>query len=192
MGRPPRDTAPGRIHHAYNRGNRQQVIFHKPGDYKAFIRVLVEAKERFDTKLLAFCVMNNHWHLVVQAGECDSISAYLHWVTSTHVHRYQAHYEIVGSGHVYQARFKNRPCKSERHLFSLIRYVEANPVEAGLVHGAETWRYSSLSLRVHGDPNGLLTPCPIALPSNWVEYINQTAERPLKTDLRESPGRVAR
>jgi len=182
MGRPPRDSAPGRIHHAWNRGNRRHVIFHKPGDYKAFIRVLVEAKDRFDTKLFAFCVMNNHWHLVVQEGADVSISEYMHWVTSTHVHRYQAHYEIVGSGHVYQGRFKHRPCKHERHLLSLIRYVEANPQAAGLADRCEHWRYSRGWLRVHGDADGLLAECPIELPSNWAEYINQTTERKVSAD----------
>ena len=178
MARPLRNAAPGRIHHVWNRGNRRQVIFHKTGDYTAFIRILAEAVKRFGLKLIAFCLMNNHWHLVIQPTENVSLSAYMHWVTSTHVRRYQLHYEIVGSGHVYQRRFKNRECRfSERRVLVLIRYVEANPLKARLVERVEDWRWSSLWLRLNGDPDGLLADCPITLPSNWAEYINQSTKR---------------
>ncbi len=185
MARSLRNSAPGRIHHVLNRGNRRQVIFHKPGDYKAFMRVLVEATARFGLKLIAFCLMNNHWHLVLQPNEKVSISKYMHWVTSTHVRRYQVHYEIVGEGHLYQRRFTNRPCRGERDLLGLIRYVEANPLKAGLVNRAEHWRWSSLRLRLHGDPDGLLADCPIELPRNWADYINKTTVR--KEDKKRAP-----
>lgn len=174
MARALRNTAPDRIHHVINRGNRRRVIFYKSGDYKAFLRVLREAADRFDLKPIAFSLMNNHWHIVLRPSEAVSISTYMHWVTSTHVRRYQVHYGEVGSGHVYQARYTSRVCKNERHLLSLIRYVEANPLKAGIVPRAEDWRWSSLWLRVHGDPDGLLCECPIELPPNWAHYINTT------------------
>jgi putative transposase len=178
MPRSLRYAAPGCIHHVWNRGNRRQAIFHKPGDYKAFIRILVEARHRFGIQLISFCVMKNHWHLVIKPTDRVSISAYMHWVTSTHVRRYQLHYDIVGSGHVYQRRFKNRVCRnSERRLLVLIRYVEANPLKAGLVRRSEQWRWSSLWLRLHGDPDGLLAECPIALPAEWADYLTQSTKR---------------
>ena len=192
MGRPLRDLAPGQVHHAWNRGNRRQVVFHKQADYQAFIRILLEAREQFAVKLIAFCLMNNHWHLVVWPALDASISEYMHWVTSTHVHRYQEHYGIVGSGHVYQRRFKNRPCRDERGVLGLIRYVEANPLKAGLVQRAEDWRWSSLWLRAHGDPEGLLAPCPLELPANWADYINQTTEFPVSADKAQSADRLRR
>jgi REP-associated tyrosine transposase len=187
MPRPPRDIAARRFHHIFNRGNRRQVIFHKPGDYKAFIRILVEAVKRFEQKLIAFCVMNNHFHIVLRTDEKVSISTYMHWVTSTHVRRYQRHYDIVGSGHIYQRRFANKVCRSERSLLSLIRYVEANPLKAGLVKRAEDWRWSSLWLRLHGDPDGLLEQCPIELPPNWADYINKTTPQKDKPPGRKKP-----
>lgn len=187
MARPPRDTAPGRIHHVLNRGNRRQAIFHKPGDYKAFIRILVEAVGRFQQRPIAFCVMKNHFHIVLRMGENVSVSTYMHWVTSTHVRRYQRHYDIVGSGHVYQRRFTNRVCRGELHLLSVIRYVEANPLEAGLVKRAEDWRWSSLWLRLNGDPDGLLERCPIDLPPNWPDYINQITLQKLQSSGGKKP-----
>ncbi len=191
MARPPRNLAPHRVHHLFNRGNRRQVIFHKPGDYKAFIKILIEASVRFGLKPIAFCLMNNHWHIVLQPTDAVSVSAYMHWVTSTHVRRYQLHYEIVGSGHVYERRFKNRPCRGERSVLSLMCYVEANALKASLVKRAEDWRWSSLWLRGHGDPDGLLAPCPIELPQNWAAYINEITAQKIaeREERKKAPGR---
>lgn len=174
MARARRCAPPGAIHHVTNRGNRRRVIFHKPGDYAAFIRILGEARDRYRMRLIGFCLMPNHWHLILWPPHDVSLSAYMQWVTSTHVRRYHAHYGLTGTGHLYQARFANKLFADERRLLSALRYVEANPLKAKLVKRAEDWPWSSLRLRVHGDPDNLLCPCPIALPSNWSEYIDAT------------------
>ena len=93
-----RQTGPECVHHAVNRGNRKTAIFHKPGDYKAFLRVLAQAKTRFEMRILAFCLMRNHWHLVLWPDRQEAISAFMHWLTSTHVRRYHLHYDLVGTG----------------------------------------------------------------------------------------------
>ena len=193
MARAPRNTAPGQIHHVTNRGNRRAVIFHKPGDFKAFVKVLKDAAAKFSIRPIAFCLMSNHWHIVVQPKEDVSISTYMHWVTGTHVRRYHAHYGLVGLGHLYQDRFDNEACKDERQLLSMIRYVEANPLKARMVERAEDWRWSSLWLREHGDPDKVICPCPIELPANWAHYINTTTikkgEPTTDADLIADPSR---
>ena len=176
MARPCRNTQPGAIHHVVNRGNRRAVIFHKPADYEAFIEVLRQACDRFGMRLLAFCVMPNHWHLVLWPAENVSLSAFMHWLTSTHVRRYHAHYQLVGKGHLYQARYRNDVCGDERHLLAAIRYVEANPVAAKLVRRACEWKWSSLKMRMSSAEEGFLAPCPIELPSNWAEYVDVITE----------------
>jgi putative transposase len=173
MARAPRDAQPGAIHHVVNRGNRRTVIFHKPGDYDAFIAVLREAIHKFRMRLLAFCIMPNHWHLVLWPAEDVSLSAFMQWLTSTHVRRYHAHYDLVGTGHLYQARYRNDVCKDERRLLTTVRYVEANPLAAKLVRRARDWKWSSLALRTSSDAEDILTPCPIELPRNWPEYVDQ-------------------
>lgn len=184
MARPPRNAPPGAIHHVVNRGNRRAVIFHKPGDYQAFVDVLREACARFDMRLIAFCVMPNHWHLVLWPGEDVSLSAFMQWLTSTHVRRYHAHYDLVGTGHLYQARYRNQVCKSERRLLATIRYVEANALAANLVRRARDWSWGSLRMRVKGAEDDFLTPCPIELPKNWADYVDSTTARkePTVTD----------
>jgi putative transposase len=173
MARSRRKTAPGCVHHVVNRGNRKKIVFHKPQDYRAFLGILREAVHRFGMRLIAFCLMRNHWHLVLWPDERVSISVFMHWLTSTHVRRYHAHYHLTGTGHLYQARFHNDICLDARGVLSVIRYVEGNPVAAGIVRRAEDWKWSSLWLRVRGEGDGLLTNGPIELPANWTAYVNE-------------------
>ena len=174
MPRPRRLRAPWSVHHVVNRGNRKRTIFHKRGDYRAFVSVLEEACAKFGMRLLAFCVMRNHWHLVLWPDEKVSISAYMHWVTSTHVRRYHAHYGLTGTGHLYQGPYRNRICRDERGVLAVIRYVEANPLTAGLVKKAEAWEWSSLRIRLNGDEGQLLSEGPVPLPANWAMHVNET------------------
>ena len=173
MARPCRQTAPECVHHAVNRGNRRRAIFHKPGDYRAFLKVLVQATARFQMRLIAFCVMRNHWHLVLWPRSGVSISSYMHWLETTHVRRYHLHYDLVGTGHLYQDRYRNDICTDARGVLSVMQYVEGNPLAAGLVRRAEDWRWSSLRMRLEGDPLGLLSEGPVPLPENWVDYVNE-------------------
>ena len=173
MARARRNTAPHRIHHIVNRANRRKPIFRKRADYKAFVDLLAEAVERFGMRLLAFCVMQNHWHLVLWPDDKVSISAFMHWLTSTHVRRYHLHYGLTGSGHLYQARYRNRICKDDRGVLSVIRYVEGNPRAAGLVRRAQDWEWSSLRVRLNAEERGFLTEPPIPFPPNWSTLVNE-------------------
>ena len=177
MARSPRDTAPNAVHHVMNRGNRKRPIFHKREDYLAFSSVLEEACSKYSMRLLAFCVMRNHWHLVLWPDAGVSISAFMHWLTSTHVRRYHAHYGLTGTGHLYQGRYRNRICKDERGVLAVMRYVEANPFTAKYVERAQEWEWSSLHLRLNGDAEGLLSTGPTPLPENWVAYVNETTAK---------------
>jgi putative transposase len=97
----------------------------------------------------------------------------MQWLTSTHVRRYHAHYEIVGTGHLYQDRYRNHLCESERRVLAAIRYVEANALAARLVESARDWPWCSLAVRTKGDEGRLLADCPIALPANWAAYVDE-------------------
>jgi putative transposase len=125
-------------------------------------------------RLLAFCVMNNHWHLVLWPDESVSLSAFMHWLTSTHVRRYHRHYELTGTGHLYQDRYRNRICLDERGVLAVIRYVESNPLSASLVRRAEDWTWSSLRVRLDGDEDRLLSDGPVAIPPDWTQIVNET------------------
>src|SRR4051794_18867721 len=132
MGRARRVSAGGIVYHVMNRGNRRADVFHKPGDYDAFVQVLAEGLQVVPCRLLTFCVMPNHWHLVLWPHADGDLSRFVGWVTNTHVKRHRQHYEDVDGGHLYQARFRSFPVQTDPHLLTVLRYVEANPLRAGL------------------------------------------------------------
>jgi putative transposase len=175
MSRPPRIAVGGIAYHVLNRANAKMTIFGGDGDYQAFEDILDAARERTGTRLLAYCVMPNHWHLVVWPRADDELSDFARWLTLTHTQRWHAYRESAGSGHVYQGRFKSFPIESDEHLFSVCRYVERNPLRAGLVRAAEDWRWGSLWRRVSGTAarRALLSDWPVTPPRGWLRLVNE-------------------
>ncbi len=174
MGRPPRAAEPGFVYHVLNRANARQTLFCKDADYQAFLRVLGEARDHFPMRLLAFCVMPNHWHLLVWPDQGQDLSGFVGWLTLTHTQRWHAHYHTTGAGHLYQGRFKAFPVEEDDHLLAVCRYVERNALRAGLVGRAEDWPWCSLWLRRMrpGASGGLLSPWPVPYPEGWAEHVN--------------------
>jgi len=95
-------------------------------------------------RLLCYCIMSNHWHLVLWSKNDGDLSEYMRWLTVTHTQRYHAFHETFGKGPLYQGRFKLFPVEQDDHFFSVCRYVQRNPLRAGLVSRPELWRWSSL------------------------------------------------
>ena len=141
MPRVPRNLQSGHVYHVINRGNGKAEVFHKPSDYEAFLDLLSAAKVRHSVKLFAFCLMPNHFHLVVEPETQVSLSNFMQWLMTSHVRRYHQHYE--SSGHIWQGRFKSFPIQRDEHLITVLRYVRQNPVRAGLVATPQEWPWSS-------------------------------------------------
>ncbi len=169
MGRPVRVTESGLVYHVLNRRVMRLPLFRKDDDYLAFERVLGESLERPDApELLAWCLMPNHWHLVVHAEPHTNLSTWMQWVTVTHAHRWHAHTHTAGEGPLYQGRFKSFPVQDDSHFLTVCRYVEANALRAKLVRRAEAWRWGSLCVR-RDRQSPLLTwlrPWPVDRPRN--------------------------
>jgi len=176
MGRPLRAAQGGLIYHCLNRANARLAIFTKDGDFEAFERVLAEAITHHDMRMLAFCVMRNHFHLVLWPKADGDLSRFMRWLTLTHTQRWHAHRHSAGSGHLYQGRFKSFPVQSDEHLVTLCRYVERNALRAGLVSRAEQWRWGSLWWTANAKPGSSpalpLSPWPIARPARWIDRVN--------------------
>ena len=176
MGRPLRSAIGGVVYHVLNRANGRLRLFEKAGDYEAFERVLAEAHERIPMRILAYCLMPNHWHLVLWPRRDGDLSRFIGWVTLTHTQRWHAHHETTGQGHVYQGRFKSFLVQTDEHFLAVCRYVERNPLRAGLVVRAEEWRWSSLWRRLFGvaPMRRWLAEWPIRRPSRWVDWVNES------------------
>jgi len=177
MPRRARSIQGGLVYHILNRANARMKIFANGADYAAFERVLEEAHARESLRILAYCLMPNHWHMVVwpKRGADGQVSEFFRWLTVTHTQRWHAHYHTSGTGHLYQGRFKSFPVESDDHLYTVLRYVERNPVRANLVEEAEAWQWSSAWRYYHGDENAraLLADWPIPRPRDWPAQVNR-------------------
>lgn len=150
MPRPLRVNAANIIFHVINRANARMEIFSTEKDYLAFINTLTEAKERFLVEVLVYCIMPNHWHLILKPLEEGALSKFMGWLTMTHTQRWHMAHHSVGSGHLYQGRYKSFPVETDAYFIQLARYVERNPVRAKLVERAEDWKWGSIWVREKG------------------------------------------
>ena len=158
-------------YHVLNRGNARAEVFHKPADYDAFVALFEPACERLRMRILAYCLMPNHFHLVLWPHADGDLGRWMQWLMTSHVRRYHRHYG--GSGHVWQGRFKAFPIQEDEHLLGVLRYAERNALRARLVRKAESWAWSSLHLRARGAEVPWLSRGPVALPSNWLNLVQQ-------------------
>ena len=191
--------------HVINRSVRLGPIFARPSDYRAFLAVLDEGAERYAMRLMAYCILGNHWHLLLGPSDTAALSGFMRWVTSTHAGRWHHHRRTVGQGPVYQSRFHSVPIGSTAELVRTCRYVERNALTAGLVRRAQDWPWCSLAERLRPEPRVPVVSTVFLTSSAWIDYVNaagslreelaETArerrdERPTKTsdDVTEDPG----
>lgn len=175
MGRALRTDVGDHVYHVLNRANARATLFRKNADYELFERVIEEAKERTEMRVLAYTVMPNHWHFVLCPRKDGDLSRFVNWLTLTHTQRWHAANHTVGHGHLYQGRYKSFLCQEDRHFLQLIRYVERNPLRANLVRKAEGWRWGSTWRRAEGTPKQkkLLHPWPVQVPRGYATLLNE-------------------
>jgi putative transposase len=176
------------IFHVLNRGVARHDLFHRPGDFLAFERILAEALARVPgVQLLAYCLMSNHWHLELLPSADGELSELMRWLTVTHTQRYHACHHTAGTGHIYQGRFKSFPVEETAEaFFPVTRYVERNALRANLVERAEDWRWCSLWRRENGRTDLPLADWPIKCPADWVQLVNAPQTAAELTALRRS------
>ena len=144
MPRRPRVATGNYVYHVLNRAVGRNTIFESDEDYLAFLKVLQQARDQAECRLLSFCVMPNHWHLVVWPKGDNDLSEYMRWLTVTHTQRWHSFHGTSGTGPLYQGRFKSFPVQADDHFYDVCRYVERNALRASLVRKAENWRWGSL------------------------------------------------
>ena len=167
------------IYHVINRANGRLQIFNTPEEYRSFEKLIEEAKELTDMRIFAYEVMPNHWHLILSPRKDGDLGLFMHHLTNKHTRQVHTSTGTVGSGHLYQGRYKSFLIDSEKYLLAVIRYVERNAVRAGLVRFCEEWQWGSAWRRVRGtaQQKKLLDASPTQLPDEYLIWIN-TAEAP--------------
>jgi len=173
MARSKRIDQPTYVYHVFNRAVRKAQLFESPGDYREFELLLKAARTRVPMRILAYCLMPTHWHLLLWPRAGGDLSRFIAWLCTTHATRWNKRRGLTGRGAVYQSRFKSIPVETDRHLLTLWRYIERNALTAALVTEAESWRWGSLWGRLHGTE--LLDPAPLELPTDWARLVNSPA-----------------
>jgi putative transposase len=186
MPRRPRVSTAGLFFHVVNRAAKRSILFESASDYEAFERVLGSAVARSDVSLFAYCVMPNHWHLLLSPKVDGALSRFMHWLTTTHARRWQTARALDGQGAVYQGRFKAIPVGGDAHFLWVCRYVERNPLRANLVEHAEDWRWSSLSRLQRSGETAFLSAWPVSCPVDWISYVNQPQTRAEEDAIRKA------
>ena len=144
MARPRRITIPGVPHHIVQRGNNKNSIFFEREDFEQYLRLLSRYSQKYEFRILSFCLMTNHVHIVGIPSEIGSMSSLMR--STQHRYSLQLNRKMGKSGHNWYSRYYSCPC-DEFHGVSSMRYVELNPVRAGIVK--EPWDYMWSSAMYH-------------------------------------------
>jgi putative transposase len=158
MGRLPRPSEEGLVYHALNRGNNRADVFADPEDHEAFLTALSKTQQKYPFRLFGYCLMTNHFHLLLRPGPGQSTSRILQSLTIAHTWRYHRRHHTVG--HVWQGRFRSPVIQDDEHLLVVLRYIEANPLRAGMVADPAEYRWSSYQAHGLGHSDPLLSPIP--------------------------------
>lgn len=159
MARPLRIEYPGALYHITSRGNRRAQVFTDDEDRRKFLNILADVNRRFETRCHAYCLMGNHYHLVLETPR-GNLSAAMRQLNGVYTQRYNWLHEKVG--HVFQGRYTAIIIQRDAHLLEAARYVVLNPVRAGIARGPEDWPWSSYLATA-----GLACPHP-CLDTSWL------------------------
>jgi putative transposase len=173
-------------HHVMNRGHNREAVFGDAEDMSYFLGLLRRYHDRFSFRLYHYCLMSNHLHLLMQLDDPRRLSALMAGLLLAYARYFNRRYRFVG--HLWQGRFKSPAVQREQYWLSCGRYIERNPLEAGLVKAPWDYPWSSCRYYALGQPNALLAedPCFTELSPDpnrrqvlWREFL-------LGEDMRES------
>ena len=183
MPRPPRLVVPGLPHHVTQRGNYHHAVFDRDGDRRRYMTLLRRACDRYGCRIWAWCLMDNHVHLVLVPERDQSLA---HTLNQAHANYARwLHLARGAVGHLWQERFYSCVL-DESHLETAVRYVENNPVRAGMVPSAERYDWSSAQAHVHRKDSPWLDPgCPLeAYVPDWRTYLAGNGDQARVENLR--------
>ncbi len=160
MARRKRTWLPGVFYHIVSRGNRRGLIFLFKDDFLTFFEILGEVSKKAPFELAAFCLMDNHYHLLLSSHDVH-ISKIMAMVNKKYADHFNKRYGLCG--HVFEKRFFDEPIIGRKSLLEVSRYIHMNPVEAGMVKHPEEYLWSSYRLykNVPGDPLPYVNTKPI-------------------------------
>ncbi len=180
-------------YHVINRAVGRLKIFHTPKDYELFLELLKKSRFECNMRLLAYTLMPNHWHLVVYPQNDGDLGLFMHYLTNAHTRKVHTMTKTIGHGPLYQGRYKSFMIENDKHLLTVMKYVERNPVRAKLSRSCEGWRWGSAWLRKYGtkEQREILSVPPVDLPRSYLSWINESDKEEEIEQLRKSVTRGA-
>jgi putative transposase len=177
----------GFVYHLFNHGIGRQKIFRTEEDYQFFLELMAKANQIYPVKVFAYCLMPDHFHVVLRPQETGVVSRWVHWLLTCHVHH---HHQIHKTkGHLWQGRFRAFIVQEDLHFLSVMRFVEGNPVRRGLVESADQWHWSSHLENIGRKEKRIVCPGPVALPPFWAGFVNSPILGTELTRLQECEAR---
>jgi len=137
------------------RGNNRHAVFENTEDYIYYLELIERFKAEHPFELYHYCLMPNHVHFLVKTNKASDFSNFMKRLNLAYFHYYRKQYGWVG--HFWQDRFKSQPVGKDEYFIQCGKYIELNPVRAGIVKNSEDYRYSSYEYYAKGKPNTLLT-----------------------------------
>lgn len=135
-----REWYPGAVYHLMERGIRRQIIVEDITDYQVFLEIMKQALKKNRCKLHAYCIMTNHFHLLLETQEIE-IGKFMKYLANNYAIYFNRKYGY--RGHLFEGRYKSCLVKEDAYFLQTSRYIHLNPVKAGMVRGAEEYRWSS-------------------------------------------------
>lgn len=180
-------------YHIINRAVMRFRIFNTNKDYDIFEKIIEDATEDVGMSILSYTIMPNHWHFLLQPRKNGDMGIFMHQITNTHTRKVKSQTKTIGTGPLYQGRYKSFIIQKDQHFLSVLKYIERNPVRAGLVKHAENWRWGSAWRRVNGTPKQrrLLSELPVVLPKHYCTWINTPEQSEELEKLRNSTNKGA-
>ncbi len=155
MPRRARSYLPGLSYHVVQRGNNRQACFIEPENYQFYLELWQQVSRRYGARVHAYCLMTNHIHILATPDKVDSISNTMKVVGSRYAQYINRKYKRTGT--LWEGRHRSSLVQTEKYLLTCSRYIELNPVRAGMVRRPEEYRWSSYGVNGWGD-SSWLTP----------------------------------
>lgn len=180
-------------YHVINRAVMRLRIFNTKKDYRLFEEILEGAVEETGMRVVAYTIMPNHWHFLLYPQKDGDLGIFMHQLTSTHTRKVKAKTQTIGTGPLYQGRYKSFLIQKDSHFLTVLKYIERNPVRARLSIHAEDWQWGSAWRRIEGttQQKRLLAVSPVTLPRNYRSWVNTSEPSEALEKLRKSVNKGA-
>ncbi|MDD5226608.1 MAG: transposase, partial [Candidatus Omnitrophica bacterium] len=161
MPRKKREPSPTGIYHWIARGINRKNLFHAPADYAFFLNLLAQCGEEFNVQIYHYCLMSNHVHLLSYAADLKNLILFSHFVKRKYAYYQSKIYKNQGA--TFERMYRSKPVDKDVYLLECARYIDRNPLRAGMVQHPEQYRYSSYAFYADGKKNDLITYSPAYL-----------------------------